>query len=340
MIIVMKLGVEQSQVQETIDRIKELGFNTHLSQGQNRTIIGIVGDVSSIDESEVERLRATPYIEEVVRVSKPYKLVSRDFNKEDTVIKVDGIEIGGKKIVVMAGPCSVENKAQILDIAREVKKSGATLLRGGAFKPRTSPKDFQGLGEDGLKYLLEAKEETGLPIVTEVMDTRDVELVSEYADVLQVGTRNMQNYALLKELGKIDKPVLLKRGMWATHKEFLGAAEYILAGGNQNVMLCERGIRTFSDFTRNTLDLSIVPVLKAESHLPVIVDPSHGTGRRDIVKPMALAAIACGADGLTVEAHTNPQKAISDADQTISTAELHSLMGEIKYISRMFGRDI
>lgn len=340
MIIVMKLGVEQSQVQETIDRIKELGFNTHLSQGQNRTIIGIVGDVSSIDESEVERLRATPYIEEVVRVSKPYKLVSRDFNKEDTVIKVDGIEIGGKKIVVMAGPCSVENKAQILDIAREVKKSGATLLRGGAFKPRTSPKDFQGLGEDGLKFLLEAKEETGLPIVTEVMDTRDVELVSEYADVLQVGTRNMQNYALLKELGKIDKPVLLKRGMWATLKEFLGAAEYILAGGNQNVMLCERGIRTFSDFTRNTLDLSIVPVLKAESHLPVIVDPSHGTGRRDIVKPMALAAIACGADGLTVEAHTNPQKAISDADQTISTADLHSLMGEIKYISRMFGRDI
>jgi len=340
MIIVMKLGVEQSQVQETIDRIKELGFNTHLSQGQNRTIIGIVGDVSSIDESEVERLRATPYIEEVVRVSKPYKLVSRDFNKEDTVIKVNGIEIGGKKIVVMAGPCSVENKDQILNIAREVKKSGATLLRGGAFKPRTSPKDFQGLGEEGLKFLLEAKEETGLPIVTEVMDTRDVELVSEYADILQVGTRNMQNYALLKELGKIDKPVLLKRGMWATLKEFLGAAEYILAGGNQNVMLCERGIRTFSDFTRNTLDLSIVPVLKAESHLPVIVDPSHGTGRRYIVKPMALAAIACGADGLTVEAHTNPQKAISDADQTISTADLHSLMGEIKYISRMFGRDI
>ncbi|KYC45691.1 MAG: 3-deoxy-7-phosphoheptulonate synthase [Candidatus Methanofastidiosum methylothiophilum] len=340
MIIVMKLGAEESQIQETIKRIKDLGFNTHLSQGQNRTVIGVIGDVSSIEESEVERFRATPYIQEVIRVSKPYKFVSRDFKKENTVIKIDGVEIGGKKIVVMAGPCTVESEDQIIAIAKEVKKSGATILRGGAFKPRTSPKDFQGLGEEGLKFLLKAKEETGLPIVTEVMDTRDVALVSEYADILQVGTRNMQNYALLKELGKADKPVLLKRGMWSTLKEFLSAAEYILAGGNENVMLCERGIRTFSDFTRNTLDLSIVPVLKAESHLPVIVDPSHGTGRRDIVKPMALAAIACGADGLTIEAHTNPQKAISDADQTISTSDLHGLMGEVKYISRMFGREI
>lgn len=340
MIIVMKLGAEESQIQETIKRIKDLGFNTHLSQGQNRTVIGVIGDVSSIEESEVERFRATPYIQEVIRVSKPYKFVSRDFKKENTVIKTDGVEIGGKKIVVMAGPCTVESEDQIIAIAKEVKKSGATILRGGAFKPRTSPKDFQGLGEEGLKFLLNAKEETGLPIVTEVMDTRDVALVSEYADILQVGTRNMQNYALLKELGKADKPVLLKRGMWSTLKEFLSAAEYILAGGNENVMLCERGIRTFSDFTRNTLDLSIVPVLKAESHLPVIVDPSHGTGRRDIVKPMALAAIACGADGLTIEAHTNPQKAISDADQTISTSDLHGLMGEVKYISRMFGREV
>ncbi|NMC77513.1 MAG: 3-deoxy-7-phosphoheptulonate synthase [Candidatus Methanofastidiosa archaeon] len=340
MIIVMKLGAEESQIQETIKRIKDLGFNTHLSQGQNRTVIGVIGDVSSIEESEIERFRATPYIQEVIRVSKPYKFVSRDFKKENTVIKIDGVEIGGKKIVVMAGPCTVESEDQIIAIAKEVKKSGATILRGGAFKPRTSPKDFQGLGEEGLKFLLKAKEETGLPIVTEVMDTRDVALVSEYADILQVGTRNMQNYALLKELGKADKPVLLKRGMWSTLKEFLSAAEYILAGGNENVMLCERGIRTFSDFTRNTLDLSIVPVLKAESHLPVIVDPSHGTGRRDIVKPMALAAIACGADGLTIEAHTNPQKAISDADQTISTSDLHGLMGEVKYISRMFGREI
>jgi len=340
MIIVMKLGAEESQIQETIKRIKDLGFNTHLSQGQNRTVIGVIGDVSSIEESEIERFRATPYIQEVIRVSKPYKFVSRDFKKENTVIKIDGVEIGGKKIVVMAGPCTVESEDQIIAIAKEVKKSGATILRGGAFKPRTSPKDFQGLGEEGLKFLLKAKEETELPIVTEVMDTRDVALVSEYADILQVGTRNMQNYALLKELGKADKPVLLKRGMWSTLKEFLSAAEYILAGGNENVMLCERGIRTFSDFTRNTLDLSIVPVLKAESHLPVIVDPSHGTGRRDIVKPMALAAIACGADGLTIEAHTNPQKAISDADQTISTSDLHGLMGEVKYISRMFGREI
>ncbi|MEN6377994.1 MAG: 3-deoxy-7-phosphoheptulonate synthase [Methanofastidiosum sp.] len=340
MIVIMKMGAEESQVQDVIKRIKDLGFNTHLSQGENRTVIGVIGDVSSIDESDVERLRATPYIEEVVRVSKPYKLVSRAFNKENTVIKVNGTEIGGKKIVVMAGPCTVESEDQIISIAREVKSSGAAILRGGAFKPRTAPKDFQGLGEKGLKFLLEAKEETGLPICTEVMDTRDVNLVAEYADILQVGTRNMQNYALLKELGKCDKPVLLKRGMWATLKEFLSAAEYILAGGNEKVMLCERGIRTFSDFTRNTLDLSIVPVLKAESHLPVIVDPSHGTGRRDIVKPMALAAIACGADGVTVEAHTDPEKAISDADQTISTADLHALMGEIKYISRMFGREI
>ncbi len=340
MIIVMKIGADESQVQETIDKIKDLGFGTHVSKGENRTIIGVIGDVSSIDESDVERLRATPYIEKIVRVTKPYKLVSRDFNKQDTVIDVDGIEIGGKKIVVMAGPCTVESKEQIINIAKEVKSSGATFLRGGAFKPRTAPKDFQGLGEEGLKFLLEAKEQTGLPIVTEVMDTRDVELVSEYADVLQVGTRNMQNYSLLKELGKCDKPVLLKRGMWATLKEFLSAAEYILAGGNKNVILCERGIRTFSDFTRNTLDLSIVPVLKSESHLPVIVDPSHGTGRKDIVKPMALAAIACGADGVTVEAHTDPQKAISDADQTISTSDLHGLMGEAKYISRVFGREI
>jgi len=279
-------------------------------------------------------------VENTVFVSKPYKLVSKDFKKEQTIIDVGGVKIGGKKIVVFAGPCSVENREQIMEVAEKIKKAGASMIRGGAFKPRTSPKDFQGLGEEGLKLLYEAKEETGLPIVTEIMDARDVSLLSDYADVLQVGTRNMQNYTLLKELGKCDKPVLLKRGMWATLKEFLSAAEYILAGGNEKVMLCERGIRTFSDFTRNTLDLSIVPVLKAESHLPVIVDPSHGTGRRDIVKPMALAAIACGADGVTVEAHTDPEKAISDADQTISTADLHALMGEIKYISRMFGREI
>jgi 3-deoxy-7-phosphoheptulonate synthase len=304
---------------------------------ENRVVIG---EGSLVEESDVEGVGAASFPEQVAPLSKPYKLVSRDFNKENTIIDLDGVQIGGKKIVVMAGPCTVESKDQIIGIAREVRSSGATILRGGAFKPRTAPKDFQGLGEEGLKLLLAAKEETGLPICTEVMDTRDVKLVSKYADILQVGTRNMQNYALLKELGKCDKPVLLKRGMWATLKEFLSAAEYILAGGNENVMLCERGIRTFSDFTTNTLDLGIVPVLKAESHLPVIVDPSHGTGRRDIVKPMAFAAIACGADGITIEAHTDPQKSVSDAEQTISTSDLHGLMRELKSISRIFGRGL
>ncbi|MCC7573914.1 MAG: 3-deoxy-7-phosphoheptulonate synthase [Candidatus Methanofastidiosum sp.] len=304
---------------------------------ENRAVIG---EVPLIDGGDVEGVRALSFPEHALPLSKPYKLVSREYNKENTIIDLDGIQIGGKKIVVMAGPCTVESKEQIIDIAKEVKSSGATILRGGAFKPRTAPKDFQGLGKEGLKFLVAAKEETDLPICTEVIDTRDVTLVSKYADILQVGTRNMQNYPLLKELGKCDKPVLLKRGMWATLKEFLSATEYILAGGNENVILCERGIRTFSDFTRNTLDLSIVPVLKAESHLPVIVDPSHGTGRRDIVKPMAFAAIACGADGINIEAHTAPQKSVSDADQTISTLDLNGLMRELKSISRTFGREI
>lgn len=340
MIVIMKAKAEEEDVNQVIDTIKSLGLRTQLNFGAERVVVAVIGDISKIGEENFFRIRAMKGVENTVFVSKPYKLVSKDFKSEQTVIDVDGVKIGGKKIVVFAGPCSVENREQIMEVAEKIKKAGASMIRGGAFKPRTSPKDFQGLGEEGLKLLYEAKEETGLPIVTEIMDARDISLLSEYADVLQVGTRNMQNYALLKELGKYDKPVLLKRGMWATLKEFLSAAEYILAGGNNNVMLCERGIRTFSDFTRNTLDLSIVPVLKKESHLPVIVDPSHGTGRRDIVKSMTLAAIACGADGVTIEAHTDPQKAISDADQTISTLDLHELMGEIKYISRMFGREI
>ena len=340
MIVIMKAKAEEEDVNQVIDAIKSLGLRTQLNFGAERVVVAVIGDISKIGEENFFRIRAMKGVENTVFVSKPYKLVSKDFKNEQTVIDVDGVKIGGKKIVVFAGPCSVENREQIMEVAEKIKKAGASMIRGGAFKPRTSPKDFQGLGKEGLEFLAAAKEETGLPIVTEVMDTRDVKLVSEYADILQVGTRNMQNYALLKELGKYDKPVLLKRGMWATLKEFLSAAEYILAGGNNNVMLCERGIRTFSDFTRNTLDLSIVPVLKKESHLPVIVDPSHGTGRRDIVKSMTLAAIACGADGVTIEAHTDPQKAISDADQTISTLDLHELMGEIKYISRMFGREI
>ncbi|MBC7188793.1 3-deoxy-7-phosphoheptulonate synthase, partial [Candidatus Aerophobetes bacterium] len=273
-------------------------------------------------------------------ISKPYKLASRDFKKEDTLIKVKDVVIGGNKVVVMAGPCAVENKESLLEVAKKIKKAGACILRGGAFKPRTSPYTFQGLGEEGLKYLAEVSRITGLPVVTEAMDPRQLELVCSYADIIQIGARNMQNFDLLKEAGKQKKPVLLKRGMAATVKEFLMSAEYILSGGNYNVILCERGIRTFEDSTRFTLDLTSVALIELLSHLPVVVDPSHGTGKRELVLPMAMAAIAAGADGLMIEVHPKPDEALSDGFQSITPDSFTSLMERVREVARAVGREV
>jgi len=279
-------------------------------------------------------------VEKVMPVLSHYKLASREFHPEDTIIKVDGVRIGYRDIIVMAGPCSVESKEQIIEIARAVKKAGAMILRGGAFKPRTSPYSFQGLGEKGLKLLKLAKEDAGMPVVTEVMDTRNVGLVGKYADILQIGARNMQNYDLLREVGKSKQPVLLKRGLSATINEWLMSAEYIMSSGNPNVILCERGIRTFETHTRNTLDLNAVPAVKELTHLPVIVDPSHGTGRYSLVAPMSKAAVAAGADGLLIEVHNKPNKSISDAEQTISTKRFAGLMKELKLVAKAVGRNV
>jgi 3-deoxy-7-phosphoheptulonate synthase len=281
-----------------------------------------------------------PGVENVLRILKPYKLASRDFQKKATVIDVDGVVIGGNRIQVMAGPCSVENRSNIVNIAERVKAAGASILRGGAFKPRTSPYAFQGLGEEGLRYLAEAKKETGLPIITEVMDPRDLEVICEYTDIIQIGTRNMQNFRLLLEVGSVDKPVLLKRGQSATIKEWLMSAEYIMSRGNHNVMLCERGIRTFETATRNTLDLSAVPLLKQLTHLPVVVDPSHGVGKWDLVAPMSRAAVAVGADALIIEVHTNPEEALSDGEQSLRPELFVQLMEELKLVAKAVGREI
>jgi 3-deoxy-7-phosphoheptulonate synthase len=312
--------------------VKKLGFRPHISYGEEKTIIGVIGDERQISDTIFKSL---PGVENVIPILKPYKLVSREFKKESTIVKVDNVLIGNGHRVVIAGPCSVENEEQIVQSAMIAKKYGANLLRGGAYKPRTSPYTFQGLGIEGLKLLQKAKEETGLPIVTEVMEVAEVEIVAEYADVLQIGTRNMQNYRLLKAVGQINKPVLLKRGMSATLQEFLMSAEYILSEGNYNVILCERGIRTFVEYTRNTLDLNIIPAVKKLSHLPIIVDPSHGTGRKDFVVPLSLAAIAAGADGIIVEMHPDPNKSISDADQTISPVQFEDLMNKIKSLEQL-----
>ncbi|HLC96549.1 MAG TPA: 3-deoxy-7-phosphoheptulonate synthase [Candidatus Nanoarchaeia archaeon] len=337
MIIVLKARVQEKQIKEVTDKIAKMGLKPHVSRGVDRTIIGAIGDESKLKE---DQLKAMPQVERVMPVMKPYKLVSREGTPENTVIKVGKVSIGSKQIVVIAGPCSVESEEQIISIAKAVKKAGATLLRGGAFKPRTSPYSFQGMGEEGLKLLEKAKKATGLPIVTEVMTIEDVPLVADYADVLQIGARNAQNYNLLRAVGKVDKPVLLKRGPASSLNEFLMAAEYILAEGNHKVMLCERGIRTFCTFTRNTLDLNIVPALKKETHLPVIVDPSHGTGRTDLVTPMALAGIAAGADGLIIEAHPNPPEAVSDGDQSLTPAQFANLMKAAKPVARAVGRTL
>lgn len=337
MIIVLKKDAREKEIQEITERLSEKGFKVHLSQGVEKTIIGAVGDRSRLKELDLEALS---WVEKVVPILAPYKLVSREFHPTDTVIKIGQHEIGGSQVHVMAGPCSVENRSQILETAHAVKAAGATFLRGGAFKPRTSPYAFQGLEEEGLKLLAEAREETGLAVVTEVVDVRDVELVASYTDILQIGARNMQNFNLLKEVAKTDKPIMLKRGPSATLEEWMLAAEYILDGGNTQVMFCERGIRTFENYTRNTLDLSMVPALHSLSHLPVIVDPSHGTGRWELVAPMAKAALAAGADGLIIEVHPQPEKALSDGKQSLTLPNFQKMMTELSQIANVLGRPL
>lgn len=337
MIVVLRPDATEAQIKHLVERIKSLGLKPMISKGVERTIIGIIGEE---DVLRVQPLEIFPGVEKVMPILSPYKLVSREFRHENTVINVDGINVGGKKIVVMAGPCSVESRELLLYIAKAVKKSGAAILRGGAFKPRTSPYSFQGLGEEGLKYLKEAKAKTGLPVITEIMDIRDLPLVEKYADVLQIGARNMQNFNLLKEIGLTKKPVMLKRGMSSTIKELLMSAEYILSNGNFNVMLCERGIRTFEEETRFTLDLSAIPALKRLTHLPVIIDPSHGTGKWGYVPAMAKAAVAAGADGLIIEVHPKPEEAFSDGIQSLLPDNFDKLMKELKDIAKVVGRDI
>jgi 3-deoxy-7-phosphoheptulonate synthase len=338
MIIVMKPGATKAEFNHVIEKIKEYGFQAHPIVGTERTVIGCVGDERS--KTQLQSLEVAPGVESVMPILKPFKLASREMRKEKTVVKVGKYSIGGLQFVVMAGPCSVETREQILKSAEVVKKAGAQVLRGGAFKPRTSPYSFQGLEEEGLKLLAEAREKTGMPFVTEVITPTDVALVAEYADMLQIGARNMQNYALLKEVGRIKKPVLLKRGMSNTLKELLMSAEYIMSQGNYNVVLCERGIRTFEDYTRNTCDLSAVPALKELSHLPVIVDPSHGTGVRSLIAPLSKAAVAVGADGLIIEVHPNPEEAYSDGAQSLMPKQFEKLMEEVKKYLLLEGKHL
>ncbi len=335
MIIIMKMAASQEEVEGVVQRVESLGFRTHLSQGEERTIIGVIGDERPLDKDSMGRMRG---VERIVPILRPFKLASRDFQPEDTVFPLNGHSIGGQKIIVMAGPCAVESREQIIEAAHMVKEAGAHLLRGGAFKPRTSPYSFQGLGEEGLQYLAEAREATGLDVVTEVMAPEQVPLVAEYADVLQVGTRNMQNYALLHAVGESGMPVLLKRGMMSTIEELLMSAEYILSHGNRRVILCERGIRTFETYTRNTLDINAVPVLKELSHLPVLVDPSHATGKWQLVNAVSKAAIAAGADGLIIEVHPHPELAMSDGTQSLRPTRFVELMAQLKPVAEAVGR--
>ncbi len=338
MIIVMNAKATDDEVKAVEQRIVEFGFRSRPSLGEDRFVISVLG--SPIPDALEEALHRLSGVQEVVRISKKYKLVSREFQPEDSVVNVSGVKIGGSEVVVMAGPCSVETEQQTIETAHAVKAAGATMLRGGAFKPRTSPYDFRGLGEEGLKILAKAREETGLPVVTEVMTTSDVDLVAEYADMLQIGTRNAQNYLLLEAVGKSGKPVLLKRGMSAEMEEWLLAAEYIMAQDNPNVVLCERGIRTFEKITRNTLDLSAVPVIKRLSHLPIVIDPSQGTGKWYLVPSMMRGAVAAGADGLIVEVHPNPDHAMSDGGQSLTFENFEEAMVSSSAIAAAIGRTI
>jgi 3-deoxy-7-phosphoheptulonate synthase len=328
MIIAMQSGATDEQINHICDRIREFGYAPHVIRGSERTVVAAIGPGDK--KEHIESLKSADGVEDAFPILQPFKLVSREVKKQKSAIKIGNVTVGDGGFVVMAGPCSVEGRDQLLTTAESVAKSGAHLLRGGAYKPRTSPYDFQGMAEDGLKLLAEARKATGLAVITEVLDTGDVDLVAEYADVLQVGTRNMQNFALLKKLGEIKKPVMLKRGLSATIKEFLLSAEYIVTHGNPNVMLCERGIRTFETATRNTLDIAAVPLLAELTHLPVIVDPSHATGKRSLVKPLAKASVAVGADGLMAEVHPKPEEAWSDGPQSLRLEEFSQLMRDIE----------
>ena len=337
MIIVMRSAATEQEIRGVIERVEELGLKAHPSQGVERTVIGVIGDERLIKREQLSLLEG---VETVIPILKPYKLASREFKPTDSVVDVAGVKIGGPELVVIAGPCSVESEEQLMVTARTVKAAGARLLRGGAYKPRTSPYAFQGLGEEGLKLLAAARAETGLGVVTEVMEASEVDLVAEYADLLQVGARNMHNTRLLRVLARVSKPVLLKRNFSATLGEFLMSAEYLLAGGNPNVVLCERGIRTFVEYTRNTLDLNVVPAVQLLSHLPIIVDPSHGTGRQDLILPMSRAAIAAGAHGLMIEVHPHPQDAFSDGEQSLTPAQFDVLMNDVRRVGAALGRPL
>jgi len=337
MIIVMSTGATEKQVKSVIDKVHSYGLRTHPIYGVRKTVIGIIGDNKTV---VVENMSGMAGVESIIPILQPYKFASREAHPDDTVIEFDGVRVGGREVVVIAGPCAVEGREQLMDIARRVKKSGARLLRGGAYKPRTSPYSFQGLGEEALKLLAEARDETGLLVITEVTDPRNVELVGQYADILQVGARNMQNFVLLTEVGKSGHPVMLKRGPSSTITDLLLAAEYVIIEGNRDIILCERGITTFENYTRNTLDLSAVPAIKHVSHLPVVVDPSHATGRSHLVEPMCLAAIASGADGVMVEVHPDPEQALCDGPQSLTLEDFEMMMDKIKAIALIVGREI
>ena len=337
MIIVLKPETTESQLKHLVSKIKSLGLKPMISKGVERTIIGVIGEEDVLRSTPLD---VFPGVEKVMSILAPYKLVSREFKHENSVINIGKVKVGGRKIVTMAGPCSIESREMLISIAKTVKKSGASVLRGGAFKPRTSPYSFQGLGEEGLKYLKEASQKTGLPVITEIMDIRDLPLLEKYADILQIGARNMQNFNLLKEVGMSKMPVLLKRGISSTIIELLMSAEYILANGNFDVMLCERGIRTFEDQTRFTLDLSAVPVLKKLTHLPVVIDPSHAVGKWGYVPAMAKAAVASGCDGLIIEVHPKPEEALSDGAQSLVPDNFDKMMKELKGVAKAVGRDV
>ncbi len=335
MVIVMQHGASARQIAAIVSRVESMGYRAHLVQGEERTIIGVIGDDRPIDRTQFETLDG---VDKTIPILKPFKLASREMHAQDTRVALDGVKIGGPQIVIMAGPCAVETREQIIETAIAVKEAGAHALRGGAFRPRSSPYSFQGLGEEGLELLAEARQITGLPIVTEVMSPEQVPLVMRYADMLQIGARNMQNYALLQAVGKANHPVMLKRGMMSTIEELLMSAEYILSNGNSRVVLCERGIRTFEKYTRNTTDINAVPVIKQMSHLPVVVDPSHGTGKWEYVVAVARAAIAAGADGLIVEVHPHPEEAWSDGAQSLKPEKFAQMAGEVKRVAEAVGR--
>lgn len=337
MIVIMKKGATSAQMANVVATIEQMGYQAHISQGEERTLIGILGNGRPIDREHLEQVDG---VDKTMPILKPFKRASREFHPQDTTVSVGGVVIGGPQVVLMAGPCAVESLDQMMETAYAIKEHGAKMLRGGAFKPRTSPYSFQGLGEEGLRILGQVRKETGLPVVTEVMDPEQVPLVSSYADVLQVGARNMQNFALLHAVGEAHRPVLLKRGMMSTMEELLMAAEYILSHGNDRVMLCERGIRTFETYTRNTLDINAVPLLKQLTHLPVIVDPSHGTGKWELVEPVSRAAIAAGADGLIIEVHANPEQALSDGTQSLKPERFGALVESLQRVAEAVGRTL